>query len=117
MTSPSKTIDRSKNWSYIPRALSVRGAIDETLLQRVVEGDPLDSAETIAAVLNWAAELTAPGLLLPALQRYAYDPVAPRDMTATEQSRRERASSVGWRAAAANELRTLATIARSGTIP
>jgi hypothetical protein len=114
---PSKTIDRSKNWSYIPRVLSVHGAIDETLLRRVAEGGPPDSTQTIAAVLNWAAELVTPGLRLPALQRYVYDPTAAGDVAVTEQSRRERADSVEWRAAAANELRELAAMARSGTMP
>ncbi len=39
MSDPPDTIDRSKDWSYIPRALSVHGAIDEDLLKRVAKRD------------------------------------------------------------------------------
>jgi hypothetical protein len=77
MSSPPNAIDRSKNWSYVPRALSVHGAIDEELLRRVAKRDVRDAVQTIASVLNWAAELVPPGLRRFGLQRYVYDPATP----------------------------------------
>ena len=105
-------IDRSKNWSYVARWLAGGGPINE-LLERVSKREREDPSKTVAAVVEWAAELVPEGLRPPAIAQFVRDPLASHENAAEiEQRLREQAHSPSWREAVAAELRVLATNVR-----
>lgn len=106
---PRDIIDRSKDWSFVPRALAVRGLSDD-LVRRVSRWEPDDPVRTIAEVLVWAAELVPQGLRVPVLERFVRSTrILGEGSQEIEQRLRAQALSPTWRAAAAEELRALAS--------